>query len=79
MSKNFEIKNGDIFDIGQTINGVDKFVWIGGKWCYYHPEIDREYEYGQNELTNLIYSEILSYGEDSDCQWIGNVFSLLPN
>ena len=26
-----EIINGDVFDIGQTINGVSKFLWLNGK------------------------------------------------
>jgi hypothetical protein len=28
MSNNKQIKNGDVFDIGQTVNGVSRFLWF---------------------------------------------------
>ena len=28
MNNDKQIKNGDVFDIGQTINGVYKFLWV---------------------------------------------------
>ena len=74
-----EIKNGDIFDIGQTVNGVSRFVWLNGKWHYYEPTMDREYEYSQESLTKLIHEDRMNYGADADSQWIGNIFSVLPN
>lgn len=75
---NFEINNGDIFDLGQTINGVSRFVFLGGKWHYYEREMNREYEYSHEEITNTIREDKMNYGSDSDSQWIGNIFSLLP-
>ncbi len=49
-----EIKNGDVFNIGQTVNGVSKFLWFNDKWYYFEERITREYEYDQVDLTWLI-------------------------
>ena len=78
MNKVFKIENGDIFDIGQTVNGISKFVWLAGKWHYYSAEANREYEYSHEDLTKSIYDDKENYGDDSDSQWIGNIFSVLP-
>lgn len=49
------IKNGDIFNIGQTVNGVSTFCWLNGKWYYYNNHlVGEEYQYDQNDLTKLI-------------------------
>ena len=53
--KSMNINNGDVFDIGQTVNGVSKFLWFNGKWYYFEERLSREYEYNQDDLTNLIY------------------------
>jgi len=68
------IKDGDIYDIGQTVNGFSKFLWKGGKWFYYAPQMmEREYEYSQKELTDLIYDdEINGWGE---VEYVGNILS----
>ena len=58
-----EIKNGDIFDIGQTINGVSKFLWFNEKWYYFEERMTREYEYDQEDLTKTI----------EENNWIGEV------
>ena len=49
------INNGDIFDIGQTVNGVSKFLWFNEKWYYFEERLSREYEYDQHELTKLVH------------------------
>ena len=33
------VKNGDVFDIGQTVNGVSKFLWFNQKWYYFEQRI----------------------------------------
>lgn len=71
MTEN-KIKNGDIFDIGQTVNGISKFIWLGGKWHYFNKEVDRAYEYSQEELTNLITND-----EFGDVDYLGNIFYFL--
>lgn len=48
------INNGDTFDIGQTINGVSKFLWFNDKWYYFEERMTREYEYDQKELTDSV-------------------------
>ena len=48
------IKNGDVFDIGQTVNGISKFLWFNEKWYYFEEIFTREYEYDQKDLTNLV-------------------------
>ena len=49
-----EIKNGDVFNIGQTVNGVSKFLWFNKKWYYFEERMTREYEYDQEALTKLV-------------------------
>ena len=53
-NKMTEIKNGDVFDIGQTVNGVSKFLWFNDKWYYFEERITRGYEYDQDSLTLLV-------------------------
>lgn len=51
------IKNGDVFDIGQTINGVSRFLWFNGSWYYYN-HLLAPYDYDQKELTDSIIDEL---------------------
>ena len=48
------IKNGDVFDIGQTINGVSKFLWFSNSWYYFEQRMSRIYEYDPSELRRII-------------------------
>ena len=63
------IKNGDVFDIGQTVNGVSKFLWFNDKWYYFEERITREYEYDQEALTKLVVDEF----ELEDVTYLGNI------
>lgn len=65
-----EIKNGDVFDIGQTVNGVSKFLWWNKKWYYFEERMTREYEYDQEELTKTI----VDGGFLGEIEWLGNIF-----
>ena len=53
MSNNKQIENGDVFDIGQTVNGVNKFLWFNNTWYYFEERMSWEYEYDQRDLTKL--------------------------
>jgi len=48
------ILNGDVYDIGQTINGVSRFLYLNGKWSYFEATFSKEYEYDQDGLTKLV-------------------------
>jgi hypothetical protein len=48
------INNGDVFDIGQTVNGVSKFLWFNDKWHYFEERMSWWYEYDQDELTQTV-------------------------
>lgn len=76
MTEN-KIKNGDVFDIGQTVNGISKFIWLGGKWHYFNNEVDREYEYDHDGLTKLILDDYTDYGKDGWCIFLGNIFDFI--
>ena len=65
-----EIKNGDVFDIGQTVNGVSKFLWWNKKWYYFEERMTGEYEYDQEDLTK----KILDNGFFGEIEWLGNIF-----
>jgi hypothetical protein len=63
------INNGDIFDIGQTVNGVYTFIYLNEKFYYFYDDkIQREYEYDNTELYHAIVF-------DEDSQFIGNHLS----
>jgi hypothetical protein len=61
------IKNGDVFDIGQTVNGVSRFLWFNGKWYYFEERLSHEYQYSQEELTKTVK-------EDEGVKFIKNIF-----
>lgn len=65
--------NGDVFDIGQTVNGVSRFIYFNDRWHYFEERITREYEYSQEDLTELIRQDKLN-GTD-EVTFLGNVFS----
>lgn len=52
-----KIKNGDVFYICQTVNGVSKFLWFNSKWYYFEERLSREYEYDQEALTKHVLNE----------------------
>ena len=65
-----KIFNGDIYDIGQTVNGVSKFIYYNDRWFYYREDMTREYEYTQEDLTALIEN----VNEVEYITYIGNIF-----
>ena len=54
-----QINHGDIFDIGQTVNGVSTFIFLNGSFYYFidGKNSEREYEYDQEDLKNLILND----------------------
>jgi hypothetical protein len=64
-----EIKNGDVFDIGQTVNGVSKFLWLNNTWYYCEERMTSEYQYDQEDLTKLVndneFDEVTYWGNIS--------------
>jgi hypothetical protein len=66
------LDNGDVFDIGQTINGVSKFLYYNDRWFYYDEKVTKEYEYSQEDLTKLIYDDKMN-GWD-EVKYLGNIF-----
>ncbi len=67
-----EIKNGDVFDIGQTVNGISKFLTLNGCWYYYEDTMSREYEYNHKDLTD----SVLNKSELEVITFLGNIFTL---
>jgi hypothetical protein len=65
------MKNGDVFDIGQTVNGVSKFLWFNNVWYYFEERLSREYEYDQKELSKVILNE----NEFEEITFIKNIFN----
>jgi len=68
---NIYMKNGDVFDIGQTVNGVSKFLWFNNVWYYFEERLSREYEYDQKELSKVILNE----NEFEEITFIKNIFN----
>jgi DNA gyrase/topoisomerase IV subunit A len=64
------IKNGDVFDIGQTVNGVSKFLFFNDKWYYFEERMSRKYEYDQNDLTK----SVINMNEFEEITFIKNIF-----
>ena len=65
------INNGDVFEIGQTVNGVSKFLFFNDKWHYFEERLSREYEYDQKELSKVILNE----NEFEEITFIKNIFN----
>jgi len=70
-----EIKNGDIYDIGQTVNGVSRFMWFNKKWYYCEERMSQEYEYEENDLSKLIVNDKMN-GWD-EVVLLGNIFTTI--
>jgi hypothetical protein len=62
------IKNGDIWDIGQTVNGVSRFLYLDGRW-YYARSLVMRYNYDESELTKAVTLD------DDETELIGNIFT----
>lgn len=67
---NKQIKNGDVFDIGQTVNGVSKFLWFNDIWYYFEERLSAKYQYDQLQLTNLILDN-----EFEEVTFVKNIFN----
>lgn len=63
------ILNGDVYDIGQTINGVSRFLYLNGKWNYFEATFSKEYEYDQDGLTKLVNDN-----DFNEVKPLGNIF-----
>ena len=72
------IKSGDIYDIGQTINGVSEFLYLNekgyGKWYYvymldYGNWMVSEYHYDYSELSKKVSENV-----DGEVTYLGNIF-----
>jgi hypothetical protein len=70
-SKEF-MDNGDIYNIGQTINGVSTFLWLNKKWHYFTPAPVSDFEYGNDTITDLLYNDRM--GGFSNTSYKGNIF-----
>jgi hypothetical protein len=64
-----EVKEGDIYDIGQTVNGVSQFLYINNTW-YYARLLVFKYNYDESQLIDLI-----TLDEDDSVKLIGNIFT----
>lgn len=67
---NEQIKNGDVFDIGQTVNGVSKFLRFNDTWYYFEERLSEKYQYDQLQLTNLILDN-----EFEEVTFVKNIFN----
>jgi hypothetical protein len=73
MSKDIKFENGDLYDIGQTVNGISRFVFLNEKWNYFEQSLFSEYQYGHDNLSKLIIDDELM-GFD-DVKYLGNIFN----
>jgi len=64
--------NGNVYDIGQTINGVSRFLFFNYRWYYFVEGFTNEYEYDQQDLTKLV-----TENEFNEVNLLGNIFEIL--
>ena len=64
-----KINNGDVFDIGQTINGVSQFLWFNNTWYYFVKRFTKQYEYDQQNLTEVVED----INETGEVKYLGNI------
>jgi len=69
-----QISNGDVFDLSQTINGVSTFLWFNDKWYYFMGRMTREYEYDQQDLTDLV-----TENEFKEIKHVANILQSVEN
>ena len=69
MIAELKLKNGDVFDIGQTVNGVSKFLWFNNIWYYFEERMSKSYEYDQSDLTKLVLEN-----EFEEVTFLKNIF-----
>ena len=72
-TENPPIKNGDVYDMGQTVNGVSRFLFFNEKWYYFEERLSRECRKDKSELTKLVNDTENDFNE---VKYIGNIFSL---
>jgi hypothetical protein len=72
-TENAPIKNGDVYDIGRTVNGVSRFLFLNEKWYYFEERLSRECRKDKSELTKLVNDTENDFNE---VKYIGNIFSL---
>ncbi len=61
--------NGNVYDIGQTINGVSRFLFFNNTWYYFEERLSYEYQYDQQDLTKLV-----TENEFEEVTLLGNIF-----
>ena len=60
---------GDVYDIGETVNGISRFLWFNDEWYYFEQRLSSKYEYDQDDLTKLIVEN-----EFDEVKLLGNIF-----
>ena len=69
-----KFENGDLYDIGQTVNGISRFVFLNEKWYYFEKRLFDEYQYGHDNLSQLIIdNELMGFDE---VEYLGNIFTI---
>ena len=63
------IVNGNVYDIGQTINGISRFLYLNGRWHYFESRKSMEIEYSQEGLTRLVNDN-----DFNEIKLLGNIF-----
>jgi len=59
--------------MGQTVNGVSRFLFFNEKWYYFEERLSRECRKDKSELTKLVNDTENDFNE---VKYIGNIFSL---
>lgn len=67
-----KVKNGDVFDIGQTVNGVSRFLFFNSTWYYFEERMTREYEYDTTDLFIIV-----SMDEFGEVKYLGNILDAI--
>ncbi len=63
------MKDGDIYDLGQTVNGVSRFLYLDNKW-YYARSLVMRYNYDESDLTKTVTDDV-----DLSVKLMGNIFT----
>jgi hypothetical protein len=63
------MKDGDIYDLGQTVNGVYRFLYLDNKW-YYARSLVMRYNYDESDLTKTVTDDV-----DLSVKLMGNIFT----
>jgi len=69
------MRNGDVYDIGQTVNGISRFLLLNNEWYYFEERLSCRYQYDQEDLGKMV----CNLDGMEDITFVLNIFDAADN